>query len=348
MLFVLPLRTVPLCVAAGLLLGDLVATRGKCAVERVPLRLANAWHSVGPVLVLAAAGAPAPIARHAPVIAAALAAQFAFDFTSTATLEWLRVGVSPRELTRFAVWAYAVDIALAAPAVGVAYAATDSPAAVLLVLPLVGLLGFFARERKVRIDTRSSSGQAYRGTAMLLGDVVEADDAYTGSHSRDVVGLTLAVCDRLGLDARDRRNAEFAALLHDVGKVRIPEAIINKPGPLDPDERASSSGTRSSARRCSSASAACSPTSPDRPLVPRELGRNGLSRPARREEIPLVARIVTACDAFSAMTTTRSYRRALSQTEALHELEACAGSQFDPRVVAVLLEVASTAPRAAA
>ena len=349
MLFVLPLRDVPLCVAGGLLLGDLVATRGNCAVERVPLRLANAWHSVGPVLVLAAAASPAPIARHAPVIALALVAQFAFDFTSTATLERLRVGVSPRELTRFAVWAYAVDIALAAPAVGVAYAATKSPAAVLLVLPLVGLLGFFARERKVRIDHALELGQAYRGTAMLLGDVVEADDAYTGSHSRDVVGLTLAVCDRLGLDARDRRNAEFAALLHDVGKVRIPESIINKPGPLDPDERAiivrHTIVGQEMLERVGGLLA-------DVGQIVRSCHENwdGTGYPDRLagEEIPLVARIVTACDAFSAMTTTRSYRRALSQNEALRELEACAGSQFDPRVVAVLLEVASTAPRAAA
>ncbi|MHB8642803.1 MAG: HD-GYP domain-containing protein [Gaiellaceae bacterium] len=349
MLFVLPLRVVPLCVAGGLLLGDVVATRGKCAVERVPLRLANAWHSIGPVLVLAAAGAPAPIGRHAPVIAAALAAQFAFDFCSTATLEWLRVGVSPRELTRFAIWAYAVDIALAAPAVGVAYAATDSPEAVLLVLPLVGLLSFFARERRARIDHALELGQAYRGTAMLLGDVVEADDEYTGSHSRDVVGLTLAVCDRLGLDARDRRNAEFAALLHDVGKVRIPESIINKPGPLDPDERA----------------IIVRHTIVGQEMLERvggllaDVGRivrschehwDGTGYPDRLagEEIPLVARIVTACDAFSAMTTTRPYRRALSQAEALRELGACAGSQFDPRVVTVLLEVASTTPRAAA
>ena len=72
----------------------------------------------------------------------------------------------------------------------------------------------------------------------LLGDVVEADDAYTGSHSRDVVELTLAVVDELGLSSRERRDAEFAALLHDVGKVRVPNEIINKPGPLTAEERA--------------------------------------------------------------------------------------------------------------
>jgi hypothetical protein len=71
---------------------------------------------------------------------------------------------------------------------------------------------------------------------MLLGDVIEADDEYTGTHSRDVVDLVTAVADRLGLAPRERQLAEFAALLHDVGKVKIPSEIINKTGPLDDAE----------------------------------------------------------------------------------------------------------------
>ena len=96
----------------------------------------------------------------------------------------------------------------------------------------------FAKERQQRIDHALELSAAYRGTAMLLGDVIEADDEYTGSHSRDVVDLALAVADRLRLDPRQRQQVEFAALLHDVGKVKIPAEIINKPGPLDEDERA--------------------------------------------------------------------------------------------------------------
>jgi putative nucleotidyltransferase with HDIG domain len=71
---------------------------------------------------------------------------------------------------------------------------------------------------------------------LLLGDVVEADDAYTGSHSRGVVELSLGVADKLGLDLRQRRDVEFAALLHDVGKIAVPKEIINKEGPLDEEE----------------------------------------------------------------------------------------------------------------
>jgi hypothetical protein len=103
-------------------------------------------------------------------------------------------------------------------------------------LPLAALFAFFAADHRRGIDRALELSRAYRGTALLLGDVVEADHAYTGSHSRDVVDLSLAVSDRLGLDATTRRRVEFGALLHDVGKIRVPTAILDKPGPLDAAE----------------------------------------------------------------------------------------------------------------
>ena len=71
---------------------------------------------------------------------------------------------------------------------------------------------------------------------MVLGDVVEADDGYTGEHCRGVVQLAIEVGERLALSADQLRNLEFGALLHDVGKIAIPNEIINKPGKLDPYE----------------------------------------------------------------------------------------------------------------
>ena len=114
---------------------------------------------------------------------------------------------------------------------------STSPYAFLLGLPLMGLLAYFARERASRIDHALELSHAYRGTALLLGDMVEADDAYTGLHSQDVVSLVLGVADELGLDS-EAAEAEFTALLHDIGKVRIPKEIINKPGKLTDEERA--------------------------------------------------------------------------------------------------------------
>jgi HD-GYP domain-containing protein (c-di-GMP phosphodiesterase class II) len=201
----------------------------------------------------------------------------------------------------------------------------------------MGLLGFFARERQVRIDHAIELGQAYRGTAFLLGDVVEADDAYTGSHSRDVVSLVLAVCDQLALDARERRDAEFVALLHDVGKIRVPSEIINKPGALTPEERAIiNMHTIEGERLLSQVGGILGNVGRIVRSCHEDWDGTGYPDGLVGEDIPLVARIVRCCDAFSAMTTDRPYRKARSVGEALEELRRCSGTDFDPQVVEAL------------
>src|SRR6185437_13156628 len=118
----------------------------------------------------------------------------------------------------------------------VAFAGEQRDWAVLLVLPLFGLLAVFSRERRARLEQLIELNDAYRGTALVLGDVVESDDAYTGEHCRGVVRLALDVAMALGLDPHRRRLVEFGALLHDVGKLAVPKEIINKPGALDEHE----------------------------------------------------------------------------------------------------------------
>jgi HD-GYP domain-containing protein (c-di-GMP phosphodiesterase class II) len=277
-----------------------------------------------------------------PIYVGALAAQFAFEIAAAGVISSIGHGVRVRDVPRFLVWVLAVDAGLAPTGLAIAFAATASPVAVVFALPLVGLLLHFSTERRRRIDHTLELSDTYRGTAFLLGDVVEADDAYTGSHSRDVVELVLAVCDHLGLDPAERRDSEFVALLHDVGKIRIPSEIINKPGALDAAERAVME----------------THTLIGEELLDRvggllgDIGRivrschehwDGAGYPDGLvgEEIPLIARIVCACDAYSAMTTDRSYRKARSSAEALLELQRCAGTQFDPRVVEALSVVAA-------
>jgi putative nucleotidyltransferase with HDIG domain len=187
---------------------------------------------------------------------------------------------------------------------------------------------------------------AYRGTALVLGDVVEADDGYTGEHCKSVVELALAVGRRMGLDAERRRNLEFGALLHDVGKIAIPNDIINKPGKLD-DEEWSIIQTH---------------TIEGQKMLDRvggfmrEVGRIVRSHHERwdgggypdglaGEGIPLEARIIACCDAWNAMRTDRSYRNALSHEVAMTELVENVGRQFDPAVAAILIPiVADEAP----
>jgi HD-GYP domain-containing protein (c-di-GMP phosphodiesterase class II) len=343
MLFVLPTGIVPLAVAAGVIVGSLADyVRGGLHLERVFMRLVNCWHAIGPAAVLAIAGEPEPSLSQWPVYVTALGAQFALDYGSAALREWSALGVPPKVQLRAMGEVYVIDCGLSTIGLAVAFAATDSPYGVVLAIPLVGLLSVFARERRVRIDHELELRDAYRGTAFLLGDVVEADDGYTGEHSRDVVELTLSVVDELGLSERERRDAEFAALLHDVGKLRIPNEVINKAGPLNPEEwevvkRHTIEGER---------------------LLHRvggllgEIGKivrscherhdgSGYPDGLAGDEIPHVARIVACCDAYNAMTTDRSYRKALPQAEAVAELRRASGSQFHPDVVDALIAAVS-------
>jgi HD-GYP domain-containing protein (c-di-GMP phosphodiesterase class II) len=340
MLALLPVQYVPLCVLAGLLLGSLPDyARGRVPLDRSVLRFVNSWHAVGPALVLVAAGQPAPTLRHVPIYAAALAAQFVFDFGSTALRDRLGLGVSPLSLLQFMVWIWAVDSALTPVALLAALGCSAHPTLVVFTLPLIGLLAYFARERQVRIDHALELGHAYRGTAMLLGDVVEADDAYTGSHSRDVVSLVLDVADRLRLDARQRRDAEFAALLHDIGKIKIPGEIINKPGKLDDNEWAiMKTHTVEGERLLAQVGGILGNVGRIVRSCHEDWDGTGYPDGLAGEAIPLVARIVRACDAYSAMTTDRSYRKARPPEEAVAELRRCAGTDFDPVVVEALAD----------
>jgi HD-GYP domain-containing protein (c-di-GMP phosphodiesterase class II) len=339
MLALLPVQYVPLCVLAGLLLGGLPDyARGRVPVDRSLLRFVNSWHAIGPALVLIAAGQPAPTPRNLPLYGLALVAQFGFDFASTALRDRLGLGVSPRNLLRFMVWIWAVDSALTPIAVLVALGCRPHPWLIIFSLPLIGLLAYFARERQVRIDHALELSTAYRGTALLLGDVVEADDAYTGLHSRDVVSLVLSVCDRLGVTGAERRDAEFAALLHDVGKIKIPAEIINKPGKLTDEEFAMiRTHTVEGEKLLSQVGGLLGTVGRIIRSCHEDWDGTGYPDGLAGEEIPRVARIVRCCDAFSAMTTDRSYRQALPVLDALAELRRCSGTDFDPEVVEALV-----------
>jgi HD-GYP domain-containing protein (c-di-GMP phosphodiesterase class II) len=301
--------------------------------------MASAAHALGPVLVIAFAhGLPLRWSAW-PVYVAALVAQFAFDF-GNALLNATANRVPLTKVTSVMRLIYLVDAALAPVGLVLAFATRAHPALVVLVLPLVALLRNFSRERKQRIDNALELSDAYRGTAFLLGDVVEADDAYTGSHSRHVVDLVLAVSDELGLGEDDRRDAEFVALLHDVGKIRIPGSIINKPGPLDAEERAlMETHTVIGEEMLERVGGMLGHVGHLVRSCHERWDGNGYPDKLAGEDIPRVARIVCACDAFSAMTTDRPYRAARTLDDAHAELERCSGTHFDPVVGAALLRV---------
>ena len=201
----------------------------------------------------------------------------------------------------------------------------------------------FAHERRRRVESLVELNSAYQGMALVLGDVVEHDDSYTGEHCRDVVELALAVADRLGLDPDRRRNLEFAALLHDVGKVAIPKEIINKPGKLDAREWAMmKTHTVEGQRMLDRVGGFMSDVGRIVRWHHERWDGEGYPDGLTATDIPLEARIVTACDSWNAMTTNRAYRAALPLERAAEELRDCSGTQFDPAVVDAL--IATVAP----
>jgi putative nucleotidyltransferase with HDIG domain len=347
MLLLLPTPLVPLLVAVACVLTDASqALKGERLPQRALVAISDAWFAVAPAALLVLADAQVPSWDHAPWYAAALLAQLGGDAAITTARARLALGIRPDEIRHELALVYRVDALLAPVGLLAAFGAASEPYAVVLVLPLVALFAMFAREREARIDHALELSQAYRGTALLLGDVIEADDQYTGDHTKDVVELTLRVADELGVDDDTRRGAEFGALLHDVGKIHIPNAIINKPGPLDDDEWViMKTHTVEGQKMLERVGGALARVGVVVRASHERWDGGGYPDGLVGEEIPLAARIVSACDAYNAMTTDRSYRKALAVADAVAELERCAGTQFDPAVVAALVKVEAAALR---
>jgi HD-GYP domain-containing protein (c-di-GMP phosphodiesterase class II) len=342
MLVALPPAMVPWCAAAGATLGATVnAIRGARHVTRVIPAVAQAsLPVVAPALVLAACPDVSSWSD-APSIAAAVVAYITADLVVSIVFERLAYGHAIALPAPAEAWIYGIDLLLTPLGVAMAIAADGRAWAVAVVfVPLAVLLRVFANERRSRIDHVLELSRAYRGTAMLLGDVVETDDAYTGSHSRDVVELAIEVGRRMDLDAEMLRDLEFAALLHDVGKIAVPKEIVNKPGKLTPGEwETMKRHTVEGQRMLENVGGVLARVGVIVRASHEDYDGSGYPDGIAGEAIPIEARICTACDAFSAMTTDRPYRAAMPVEDAVAELRRCAGTQFDPAIVDHLLSV---------
>jgi HD-GYP domain-containing protein (c-di-GMP phosphodiesterase class II) len=172
---------------------------------------------------------------------------------------------------------------------------------------------------------------------VALASALAARDPSTAAHSARVTALADRLASWLGWDERRLRALKIAGPLHDIGKVMISQAILEKRGPLAPDELAEirthpSAGARLIAPIWSAQQAL--------PYVLFHHERwDGRGYPSGRSgaEIPEEARLLAVVDAFDAMTSTRPYRRALPTSRALAEIERCAGTQFDPTFASALL-----------
>jgi putative nucleotidyltransferase with HDIG domain len=209
-----------------------------------------------------------------------------------------------------------------------------------LLLPaLAGQVAIAIENARLYGDVRSLSIAAIRS----LATAIDARDPYTRSHSADVTRLAVQLARELGWSGADLEILEFAALLHDVGKIAVPDAILRKIEPLTSDEW-------NVIRLHPYYSAQIvKPVEPLQRIIPwlyhhqERWDGTGYPDGLKGEAIPLAARIIAVADAFNAMTTDRPYRKARSVAEALEEIDHCAGRQFDPMIAKVFLKMAREA-----
>jgi putative two-component system response regulator len=179
---------------------------------------------------------------------------------------------------------------------------------------------------------------AYIETMKSLAEALEAKDSYTKSHSDMVADYAKKIAERMELPFYEIKKIFHSALLHDLGKMSIPDSILNKPGSLDEKE------WEEIRKHPGKSEDILKPLTfiTFLPIIRHHHERfDGTGYPDKLsgEKIPLGARILAVADSFEAMTRDRSYRKALSKERAIEEIKRCSGSQFDPKVVIAFLEV---------
>jgi two-component system, cell cycle response regulator len=202
-------------------------------------------------------------------------------------------------------------------------------------------------------DARMYGNKATAGRPQAAGEltrvltaVLEERAPTLAEHSKTVCDFALATALRLGLDDDELEAIRHAAPLHDIGKMAIPDSILDKPGPLSESEWQLMRQHTIIGERILAAAPALQPAARLVRSSHERMDGTGYPDGLHGDEIPLAARIIAVADAFDAMTAPRPYKPTLTVAEALAELERCAGSQFDPEVTAAF-RAAVTEPRLA-
>jgi HD-GYP domain-containing protein (c-di-GMP phosphodiesterase class II)/HAMP domain-containing protein len=204
-------------------------------------------------------------------------------------------------------------------------------------LPLLTTVGGQIAIALQNAEAYEKLDRMYLETVTALAAAMEAKDQYTASHADSLASTAVAVGAQMGLTDAELRMLQYAAVLHDIGKIGIPGNILNKPAALTREEFETMAQHTIIGERIISRIDYLVPIARIIRSAHERWDGAGYPDGYRGEEIPLASRILLVCDAFDAMTTDRPYRGALPIESALRELERHAGTQFDPRVVDVFL-----------
>jgi HD-GYP domain-containing protein (c-di-GMP phosphodiesterase class II) len=205
----------------------------------------------------------------------------------------------------------------------------------------IDVLSSFAANIHTRLQLADSLEMSYTKTMEALVSALEARDPYTEAHAGRITELAMALSVAMQLSGEHRRAVKLGSILHDVGKIGIPDAILGKPGELTDEEW---QVMRTHAIVGEKMLRGVDFLGPALPVIRHHHERwDGTGYPdgIGGGDIPIGARIVAVCDSFDAMTSDRPYRRAMSIQDAFGELLSCAGTQFDPKCAALLVDVVS-------
>ena len=173
----------------------------------------------------------------------------------------------------------------------------------------------------------------------VLAGTLGLRDGSTGEHSDRVVELARRIGEKLGLERRELRDLSYAARLHDIGKVGVPDAVLFKAGPLEDDEREVIQHHAVAGAELIGEIPGLEPVARIVRHHHENYDGSGYPDGLSGRDIPLSSRILSVADAYAAMTEDRPYRRARPRFEVDREFKDCAGTQFDPYVVEALREV---------
>jgi HD-GYP domain-containing protein (c-di-GMP phosphodiesterase class II) len=206
-------------------------------------------------------------------------------------------------------------------------------------LEVLGELATTAGAALGHAERREHAIRSVRDPVRDLIRSIDAHDGYTAGHSEEVVHWCCMVGERLRLSLPDLHELELGALLHDVGKVRLPRALLRKPGALYPAERALVNRHPVWGAELLEGVAGLEPVATVVRFHHERWDGTGYPDGLRRDRIPIASRIIAVCDAYQAMTSTRAYRSALPPAASASQLCAGSGTQFDPAVVDCFVDI---------
>ncbi|MGM9583532.1 MAG: HD-GYP domain-containing protein [Phascolarctobacterium sp.] len=214
--------------------------------------------------------------------------------------------------------------------------------ALLALLFLIGIYFFLLEEEEKHQIEQQRTETIWRmslNTVQTLAQAIDAKDSYTNGHSLRVAKYSVMLAERMGFNAEDQGRLQYIALLHDVGKIGIADSILNKNGKLTDEEYEIIKSHSSIGAKILSNINELPDVATGAKYHHERYDGKGYPAGLKGEEIPLIARIIAVADTYDAMTSKRSYRDALPQDVVREEISKGLGSQFDPSIGSIMLQI---------